>query len=182
MHWKKLDTTTLLSHPRVTVVEDDVELPDGEQIKYLRFENTSDTAMVICIRDDKLLLQSNYSYGCDQTMYELPGGGIDKDESPVDAALRELIEETGNKGDSGIYLGFFYTDNRRSNRKIHAILVTNPTEVERSGGDNTEFITPEWIALDEVRNMIARGEVMNVSILTGLAFYDSYVQKAFITT
>lgn len=60
--WKKIATKNLLSHPRLTVQEDIVELPSGQQVPYLTFGQSPAAVMVICLRGDKVLLQKEYSY------------------------------------------------------------------------------------------------------------------------
>lgn len=58
MSWKKLASNVLLKHPRLTVVEDDIQLPDGHTSKYIYFADTNDSAMVIAIKGDSILVQT----------------------------------------------------------------------------------------------------------------------------
>lgn len=176
--WKKLATTTLLEHPRLKVSEDDVLLPDGHEAKYIYYD-IPDAAMVVCIQDDKILLQTEYSYPPRQYMYQLPGGAIDSGEDPIPAALRELEEESGyRKGDDSRveYLGYYFINNRRSAAKLHVILVTDPVETGTVEWDSEEYIESEWVALTTLREMIGNGKIVNSTILTGLALYDNRFQ------
>jgi ADP-ribose pyrophosphatase len=100
-------------------------------------------------------------------------GGIDPEETPEAASLRELEEETGYVGQNASYLGLFYSNNRRSPAKIHVILITDPVLGVKSGGDPDESIEPLWVEIGELRQMIARGEISNNSILAGLSLYDN---------
>ena len=176
MSWKKLASTILLKHPRLTVVEDDIELPDGHTSKYIYFANANDAAMVIAIKDDSILIQTEYSYPPDQHMYQLPGGAIEEGEDPIPAALRELEEESGYAAgvDSEVsYIGYFYVNNRRSAAKMHIVLVEDPTETGETNFDPEEYIESEWIQLTTLRNMIKEGKIVNYSLLAGLALYDN---------
>jgi len=174
--WKKLASTVLLKHPRLTVVEDDIELPDGHTSKYIHFTDTNDAAMVIAIRDNSILVQSEYSYPPDQFMYQLPGGAIEDGEDPIPAGIRELEEESGyivDESSNVSYMGFFYINNRRSAAKLHVILVENPVVTGITNFDPEEYIESEWIPIDTLRTMIKDGKIVNYSLLAGLSIYDN---------
>ena len=176
MSWKKLTSNVLLKHPRLTVVEDDIELPDGHTSKYIYFTDTNDAAMVIAIKGDSILVQTEYSYPPDLNMYQLPGGAIEDGEDPLPAALRELEEESGyTAGDDSevSYVGYFYVNNRRSAAKMHIILVKDPVETGETNFDPEEYIESEWIQIPTLRSMIKEGKIINYSLLAGLALYDN---------
>lgn len=96
--WKILETTEIFKHPRITLLEDDVELPNGETTKYLKFLNKADGADAVAINEDgKILLVKEYNHPVGKEMWQFPGGFIDADETPTEAAKRELAEEGGVK-------------------------------------------------------------------------------------
>ena len=53
-------------------------------------------SMALVVRDNQILMVETYRFN--RRIYELPGGGIEKGESPAEAALRELKEECGLHG------------------------------------------------------------------------------------
>jgi 8-oxo-dGTP pyrophosphatase MutT (NUDIX family) len=171
-HWKKLHSTVLLRHPRMTIVEDDVELPGGNTTKYVMLSGAQDAVSVIAIKDNKILIQQEYSYPPDIIMYQLPGGGVEAGETPLEAGMRELKEESGYTG-TATYLGFYYPRNRTSSNKMHVICVSDTSPCKKEGGDAEEFITSAWIPFTRLRQMIANGEIVNFSILAGLSLYDA---------
>lgn len=170
--WKQLSSKTLLVHERMTIVEDEIELPDGEVSSYIYQKGTKDSVTVIAIDGDNVLIQQEYSYPPNETMYQFPGGGIEAGEAAEKAAIRELKEESGYTG-TPVYLGFYYPRNRLSSSKMHVVLVTDATPSKKEGGDKEEFITSEWVALPTLRGMIASGQIVNFSILAGMAIYDA---------
>lgn len=176
MIWKKLASKMLLDHPRLKVVEDDILLPDGHESKYIYFADAQDAAMVVCVQDDKILLQTEYSYPPQQSMYQFPGGGMEPGEEPIKAALRELEEESGyadGKESKIQYLGYYFVNNRRSAAKFHAVLVTNPLKTGKTQWDPEEYIESEWVEIKKLREMIRDGKIVNSSVLTGLSLYDN---------
>jgi ADP-ribose pyrophosphatase len=176
MTWKKLKSSILLQHPRLTVAEDDIELPDGHRTKYIYFAHAKDSVTAIAVRENTILIQQEYSYPPGITMHEFPGGAMEKDEQPEAAALRELKEEAGYTGRTK-YLGSYYSNNRRSSSKMHVVLVENAVECKKEGGDTEEFITSQWVTINELHAMIAGGKIINFSILAGLALYDARIQR-----
>src|SRR5919202_3916254 len=89
--WKQRKSTIVFEHPRITLAEDDVELPTGKVIKYIRqVYNGKGGVIVICLKDGKLLLQQEYSYPVNEVLYQFPGGRIEEGETYKEAATREL--------------------------------------------------------------------------------------------
>lgn len=170
-HWKKIDSKILLEHPRISVVEDTVLLPDNKQISYAKIINQPDSVTIICISDEKVLLQKEYSYPVDEILYQFPGGKIDNNEAPIAAGLRELQEESSYTSDSVEYLGFYYSNNRRSASKMHVIVAKDATVARSLVKDEEEFIESLWIEIDELNQMIRSGSIVNYSILAGWALY-----------
>lgn len=169
--WKTIHSKTVFQHPRLSLAEDTVELPDGSRVPYLKHISRHDSAMIVCKRDDKFLLQREYSYPPNQVLYQFPGGKVEKGESPKQAAARELVEEAGLESDQLTALGWFYVDNRRSDAKMHVYLVTDPSEVEKRGGDLEEEITSHWVTLAELNDMLKRGEIVNGTLLSAWSLY-----------
>lgn len=91
--WKCLDSKVLLDHPRMTVMEDTVQLPSGHMTSYVRLSHASDAVTIICLREGQLLLQWEYSYPPGERLLQFPGGKIETNETPEQAAARELKEE-----------------------------------------------------------------------------------------
>ncbi len=55
--WQKIAYRVFLNHPRLTVLEDEVRLPSGKTINYLRHENKGYGGVIlICLKDEKILV------------------------------------------------------------------------------------------------------------------------------
>ena len=95
----------------------------------------SDSSIILPITpDNKILIIKQYRESLDDFSLELPAGFIDKHEKPIDAAKRELLEETGYKSDNLLYLGIGRLMINRTNSIQHlfvakdAMKVSNPKE------------------------------------------------------
>ena len=122
--WKKISSKIVFKHPRLSLIEDIVELPSGDLVPYLKFDKKNDSATVICTRNNKVLLQKEYSYPPNEVLYQFPGGKIEEGESAEIAATRELAEEAGIAAKTLKLLGCLYVYNRRSDAKMYVYLAT----------------------------------------------------------
>ena len=169
--FRKQRSRVVLSHPRLTVVEDDILLPNGSASTYLRFAGTGFAVTLLCRRPDgAFLLQREYSYPPDERLLQLPGGGSRMGEEAEVAANRELMEESGYRAGRLTQLGWFYTDNRRSDSKMHVFLAEDLAEAALPP-DPGEVVENVWVAEEELERVIRDGEVVNAFLLAAWALY-----------
>jgi len=172
--WRKISSRHILDHPRMQLVEDEVELPSGKKIQYLRQEYSGrGGVIVICRKGDKILVQREYSYPVDEILWQFPGGKIEADETPEQAATRELAEESGIKAENAKCIGWVYPDNRRTNARLFVVECDYVTDDEKARPDDTEFIESEWIENGQISQMIRRGEVRNYAMLAAWGMLQS---------
>ena len=172
--WKTLSSKELFSHPRLTLIEDEVSLPDGTKTKYLKYKDDGSCAVtIIAKRDDgKILVQKEYSYPPNQKLFQFPGGIVSSGEKPEIGANRELMEEANYKANRLELLGSYLIDNRRTTAKMYAYLA-NDLEEASLDGDKEEEIEIFWFSEDEIANMIHRGEIINCHTLASWSLYKN---------
>ena len=169
--WKKLSSKILLDHPRLKVIEDEVELPNGHKIQYLKFDSSGNAVTIIAVNGDgKILLQREYSYPLNEEIYQFPGGFVPDEEDLEAGANRELMEEAGLKANKLTDLGFYYPNNRRSNSKMYVYLGRD-LQAESLTGDLEEDIKSYWFTEDEIDQLIKNGEIQNFSVLSAWSLY-----------
>jgi ADP-ribose diphosphatase len=176
--WKFLDRTELLKHPRMTIVEDDVELPSGVKTKYIRHApGASQTVCILAFNDkNEVLISREYSYPPDEVLYQLPGGMIEKGEDVLTAANRELNEEAGFAARDYQVIGSFFRDNRRSEAKQFVVLAKE-LYAAAAEADPEEFIENKWVSLDDLDALIAEGEIQISYMLAALTLYRVWSRK-----
>ncbi|WP_051722776.1 NUDIX hydrolase [Streptomyces albus] len=102
-------------------------------------------SLVALWHGDRLLMV----YERDRATWELPGGGIDPGESPREAAVRELAEESGQIADELRFTGYgLYTLGRRR-RLVYGAVYTGLTAVPRPFTPNEEISAIHWRAAGE---------------------------------
>jgi len=96
MNWKLLESKNVYSDRWLQIKNDKCELPDGRIIDpYFVIDVPSWTNMVIITKDERIVLVKQYRHALGTTTLELPGGILEKGESPKASAIREMQEETG---------------------------------------------------------------------------------------
>lgn len=170
--WKTLSSKEIFNHPRLTLIEDEVMLPNGIKTTYLKYKDSGRrAATIICKRDDnKVLLSKEYSYPPNQILFQFPGGKISPEENIEEGTNRELIEETSYKANKLTLLGNYLINNRRSNAKMYVYLATDLQE-EFLESDLEEDIENFWFAENEIEAMIKNGEIINCHVLAAWSLY-----------
>ena len=178
VHWPVAGPArTVFEHKHYpTVVEEDLLLPTGNTVTWLRYADHRDGRVVpdgvmgICVDGDAVLLSRQYNPGADRVVWEFPGGGTNVGEDFDDAVRRELMEEVGLFPRELRYLGRYLLNNRRTGWGIRTYLCT-ALEERSLPSDEGELIESYWVPVQKVDDMIRRGEIDNVTVLAGWAMY-----------
>ncbi len=152
----------------IKLYKTDVELPDGQ-----RFEHHTawmpTAAMTALLNDDQthVLLMWRHRFVPDLWNWELPGGLVDADEEPAEAAAREIEEETGYRPRSMEHLVTFEPMIGMVNNPHH-VFVGRGAERVGDPTEKTEMQRMDWVPLTQVPSLIAQGLVSNSGTLVAL--------------
>ncbi|MBK6647498.1 MAG: NUDIX hydrolase [Anaerolineales bacterium] len=162
--WKILDSHYI--HPRFRI--DKVELVNGKVFEPVVFEFRSWANIVALTKDNEVVLVRQYRHGVREMLLELPGGVVDEGENPLEGARRELMEETGYSAGNMIEVGRIYPNPAIQHNTLFCYLAT---DVELTGSqhfDETEELEVHLVKLDELLQMVKRGEfkhALHVAVL-----------------
>lgn len=168
MKWKRLNRNTLLDTKFLKVYADKVELPNGDIIEDYTVVEKPDFVMVIATdQSGNLIALREYKYAVDETLNTLPAGHIEKNESPLESAKRELEEETGYISDSWEELGYFYDYATKDCHKAFFVKACNAKKKGTIKHENTESITIRLIPIEQLKKEVKAGEwKANVTLAT----------------
>ncbi len=123
---------------------------------------------VMMAMDDKkrILLVRQYRLPADKEMWELPAGKVDAGEKPLDAAKRELIEETGYKAKKWSKLVSFFASPGFVAEKMTIFLATDLVAGEATPMDD-EQIETRWFKKKDVHQMIRDGKIEDAKTIIG---------------
>lgn len=145
---------------------DDAELPDGRACRREIVEHSGGAA-VLCVKDGKIALVRQYRYAYGEEIYEIPAGKLNAGEDPEQAAGRELTEETGLIASRLVLLFTLYPSPGYTNEKIYIYRAEGVEEgVQKL--DEGEFLDAEFLPVEEVKEMIARGEIRDAKTIVAV--------------
>jgi len=159
VNWKKLDSRTVYENDWMRVHEDRVINPGGgeNQYGYVHFKNR---AIAIVALDDAgntwLVGQERYTLG--EYSWELPMGGAPLDEAPLDAAKRELKEETGLSADRWSEIMRLHTSNSITD-EVGIVYVAEELTEGEPAFEETEDLQIRKLPLDAAVQLVHDGEI-----------------------
>lgn len=169
--WQTLRRTTVSTTPvfRVEVVER--RSPRGQEAKFFVADVPDWVNVVAFTPDEHLVLIRQYRQGTDSVTLEIPGGVVDAGESFLEAARRELREETGYEARELIELGFVHPNPALQNNRTGMVLALDAVLTHPTDFDEHEDIEVELAPLREVEDLVRRGEITHALVVSALYHY-----------
>jgi 8-oxo-dGTP pyrophosphatase MutT (NUDIX family) len=174
--WQTIASRQKYDNDWISVREDTVIRPDGEQGVYgvVHFKNIA--IGILAIEDDFIYLVGQYRYPLERYSWEIPEGGCAAGEDPLAAAQRELEEETGLRAASWERLGEAHLSNSVSDELAIWFLATGLTQGEYKP-EGTEQLKIRRVAVTEVLEMALTGKITDALSLVALLHYQTSREK-----
>jgi 8-oxo-dGTP pyrophosphatase MutT (NUDIX family) len=149
--------------------EDQVTRPDGQPGLYgvVEFRNRA-VGVVPVTADGDTFLVGQWRYPLGAYSWEIPEGGAPLDEPLLEAARRELIEETGITAQRWTYLGELSTSNSCTN-ELGCVFLAEDLKFGTAAPDGTERLQVRRLPLREAYEMAMTGEISDGLAIIGLA-------------
>lgn len=148
-----------------------VELPNGEKATR-EIVWHDDAAAVLAIEDNKMLFVKQYRKPIEKISVELPCGLIESDEQPIEAANRELEEETGYRAKDLNYVTSFYNSPGFTNEKLYIYKATEIEKVEQPlEQDPDETIEVLKLTYEEAWDYLEQGYISDSKTVLALYYW-----------
>jgi 8-oxo-dGTP pyrophosphatase MutT (NUDIX family) len=157
--WKTLSSKTVYENAWIKVREDAVVCPDGSKGIYGVVETRIATGVVAMTPENEIFLVGQYRYPLDSYSWEIIEGGSDPQESPLQAAKRELKEEAGIVASQWEQLGgVVHLSNCHSSEEGY-IFLAKDLEFFEAEPDATEILKIKKLPLSEALEMLDSGVI-----------------------
>lgn len=155
--WKLISSKNVLSSKWMSVEKRTYELPGGKVVDDFYHLKRSDYVLIIAQNNqNEIAVIKQYRRGVDDEVYELPAGWIEKGESPKEAALRELEEETGLSGEVK-FVQTLYAQPEFTDMKAFVVGVAVNSK------------SKNFLTLNDIDNRIKSGEIKDMGLISAIS-------------
>ncbi|MGB3211711.1 MAG: NUDIX hydrolase [Desulforhopalus sp.] len=177
--WQVSPPRILTSTPVMNVMTSRVHCDrTGIEKDFFKLDFPSWVNIVACTAKSEIILIRQYRFGTDRIELEIPGGAVEDGESPLEAGLRELLEETGYTGDNGRIIGKVCPNPALQDNFCYTVLVENVKKTIEPQLDEMEDIEVLIVPVNEVFALIQNGTIHHGLVLNGLMFYTMTQQES----
>lgn len=157
--WKTLSSRTVYKNNWTAVREDIAEMPNGKQTIYGVIDIGEAVGVLPFVDESNVILVRQYRYVFDENnRWEMPTGGVKSGETLIEAAHRELEEETGFDAAELEHINTYYTSKSVMYEIAHLYIGRHLNQVQAIP-DETEFLEVEEFTFEQVLQMVLNSEI-----------------------
>lgn len=158
--WKTLNSEYLFRRPWLTARRDCVELPDGRVLDEFYILEYPEWVNVIAITPEgQFVMVRQYRHGLGDVFTELCAGCVEPGETPIEAAKRELLEETGFGGGEWREFDVLSANPTSNNNLSHTFIAEGVTLQSEQHLDDSEDIAVELLTREQVMSLLSSGAI-----------------------
>lgn len=163
--WEILRSQTVYRDRWLTHTLEHVRLASGYEISQYHVLDQNDFCLMVAVTPGgDVPLVRQYKHGARDVVLEFPAGLVEDDETPEEAATRELLEETGYAGRMH-RAGSLLTSPSRNRNLAHVFVVLDAQRVDEPSPEETEQIEVVMTPLARLRGLIAEGAMRDLGSL-----------------
>jgi len=151
---------------------DQLLFEDGLDTPYYSLQSQADAVMVVAQdRAGRFVINREYRHPTRQVLLSCPGGTFELEEDPIQAAKRELLEETGFVAEEWTLLGEAYPYPGISSQKIYYVHARGALKQQEPSCEHGEILQTFLMEAEEIRDAILRGEALDGQVGTAFFLY-----------
>jgi len=171
--WKILESKYLFPDVRL----DRCELPNGQIIEPLVLDYNPEVMIFALTMMQEVVLVREYRHGIQKTILQLPGGSVDEGESPLEAAKRELLEETGYQSNTFIEIGQVNPNPANYSNTMYAFLALDVGWAHDHKLDEADQVELVLTPFDDVITMAKSGELLHSLTISTIFFVLAHLKR-----
>ena len=173
--WNILNRKTVFTAKIFSVDNLECTHPDGMSHTFSVLKSPDCINIIPITKDGRIILVRQHRLGNDMVTLETPGGIIDDGEDALDAARRELREETGYIAEKVVHLHTLQMNPAIMNSNVHFFLAEGCEMEGDQRLDREEDIEVITADIGEIGEMIRKGGIAHVMVITALSLYAATI-------
>lgn len=146
----------------------------GQEHDFFILESSPWVNVIPITAQKEVVMVKQYRHGIGETTLEIPGGLVEKNDTPEEAARRELYEETGYRESRMALLGSVHPNPAIQSNQCYTFLATDVYHAGRQQQDEKEDIEVFLHPLPKIPHLIRDGTITHALVLA--AFYRFYME------
>lgn len=183
--WKTLASTVAFSaRPWLEISRETVELPDGQVIDDFHQIWITDYVMILAETEaGEIVLERQYKHGVRNITVTFPTGAIEPGENPLDAAKRELLEETGYSSEDWSPMRVLNVQGNYGSGKAHFYHARKARQSAPPASGDLEEIQVELHSIAALPQLVSSGQMvlLDCVAMVALAAMQPHVTDATLT-
>ncbi len=148
----------------------------GEEHDFFVVEAPDWINVVAITKNEGIVLIKQYRHGTQSVTVEIPGGMVDPGENPLDAAVRELLEETGYEAAKWVGIGAVEPNPALQDNKCYTFLALSSHKVKEPNFDETEDIISYTVPIKDIPGLVRKGEITHSLVIAAFYWLELYMQ------
>jgi len=179
--WKiKKREIVFSAQPWLDVWKETIELPGGQVVSdYYKIASPDSVTIVAIDRHGLVLAARQYRHGIQGSVWVVPAGFIDRNETPLAAAKRELLEETGYMAAHWVHVGTFIRDVNRWSGRAHVFLALNATPTAPPADNDLQSFDTELVDFEQLIQNMLSGRKKGLGPIAYALIVKEYLSKHF---
>lgn len=158
--WKLLESEYLIKRPWLTARRDKVQLPNGTiHDEYYVLEYPTWVNVIAITAEGEYVMVEQYRHGLQDVFTEIVAGVVEDGEPPIDAAKRELLEETGFGGGEWSLLSVLSANASAMNNLTYSFIAKGVVKLSNQSLDETEDIAVKLLSEDDVKHLLRTDQI-----------------------
>ena len=144
--------------------------------KFARVVGHDAVAILPILDDGRIIIERQYRHPLERYLYEIPAGHIDEGETPMQAARRELEEETGYYPKKLKRMFGIFEAPGSFTQFLHVFLAEN-LEQKKISRETDEVITTIKVSLEKAQHMIMHNQICDAKTISSILYYSRLKSK-----